>query len=497
MENKKRGLVEKTNGRQNAKEETSDIHHHHYYYYYYYSRRRRRRRTMFLNVLLLLVVLLGGTGKASSSSSSCSYQSGCNRPKQRFASSTLGNHDDDDVSITFRQTPNFPATMRDSVEKGVELAQSFLGKVSDVDVFMYEAQNASAQNPSAYEEINGLWCEATRDEVHGYCNDGAGNQEKAMNGENNVFASGKMTCAPCGEPAKKSTPIVITPGLDSSGEYYEHDTDWLIQGAIHEYSHAFQTLFGAHTPAWLMEGGAVQLEAVFSNHASRGTYRKTYEDHFKHTIFPAAIDLYGNTSVATWLTTYGSDRECENDIPPGGVNANPDVFYNVGAAAVAFAIYKANINHAADGGRTFADFWTNTEKHKGFWHSIVVDDYEFNIDTDWPSQVPEGTGWKGALANFTGHDSVAAFYADFEAWIKPGGVLKTPEEMSDILENSSDVDALSVEPFNNANSFMPRSCEASGGPPSSFFGVSSSATHSRFSLVVVVVSSCLVATLAL
>jgi len=87
----------------------------------------------------------------------------------------LGNHDDDDVSITFRQTPNFPATMRDSVEKGVELAQSFLGKVSDVDVFMYESQNASAQNPSAYEEINGLWCEATRDEVHGYCNNGAGN----------------------------------------------------------------------------------------------------------------------------------------------------------------------------------------------------------------------------------------------------------------------------------------------------------------------------------
>ena len=62
--------------------------------------------------------------------------------------------------------------------------------------------------------------------------------------------------------------------------------------------------------------------------------------------------------------------------------------------------------------------------------------------------------------------------------------------MSDILENSSDVDVLSVEPFNNANSFMPRSCEASGGPPSSFFGVSSSATHSRFLLVVVVVSSC-------
>ena len=213
-------------------------------------------------------------------------------------------------------------------------------------------------------------------------------------------------------------------GLDASGEYYEHDTNWLIQGAIHEYSHAFQTLFGAHTPAWLMEGGAVQLEAVFSNHASRGTYRKTYEDHFKHTIFPAAIDLYGDPSVATWLTTYGSDRECENDIPPGGVNANPDVFYNVGAAAVAFAIYKANINHAADGGRTFADFWTNTEKHKGFWHSIVVDDYEFNIDTDWPSQVPEGTGWKGALANFTGHDSVAAFYADFEAWIKPGAFSK-------------------------------------------------------------------------
>ena len=179
------------------------------------------------------------------------------------------------------------------------------------------------------------------------------------------------------------------------------------------------TLRSTHS-AWLMEGARYNWRPFFPT-THRGTYRKTYEDHFKHTIFPAAIDLYGNTSVATWLTTYGSDRECENDIPPGGVNANPDVFYNVGARGSSVCHIQSQHQPRGDGGRTFADFWTNTEKHKGFWHSIVVDDYEFNIDTDWPSQVPEGTGWKGALANFTGHDSVAAFYADFEAWIKPRG----------------------------------------------------------------------------
>ena len=253
-----------------------------------------------------------------------------------------------------------------------------------------------------------------------------------MNGENNVFASGKMTCAPCGEPAKKSTPIVITPagsvGLNSArhGLAYSRSHPRIL-------ARISDTLRSTHSS--VVDGrGRGTIGGRFFQPRSRGTYRKTYEDHFKHTIFPAAIDLYGNTSVATWLTTYGSDRECENDIPPGGVNANPDVFYNVGAAAVAFAIYKANINHAADGGRTFADFWTNTEKHKGFWHSIVVDDYEFNIDTDWPSQVPEGTGWKGALANFTGHDSVAAFYADFEAWIKPRAFSKRQRKCSTFLK---------------------------------------------------------------
>ena len=243
---------------------------------------------MFLNVLLLLVVLLGGTGEASSSSSSCSYQSGCviglNRDSRVEHFGEF--YDDDDVSITFRQTPNFPATMRDSVEKGVELAQSFLGKVSDVDVFMYEAQNASAQNPSAYEEQRSV-VRGDADEVHGYCNDGAGKLEKAMNGENNVFASGEDDVRALRRTGEEEYADCHHARVGFVGRVLRAR-----HGLAYSRSHPrilarFQTLFGAHTPAWLMEGGAVQLEAVFSNHASRGTYRKTYEDHFKHTIFPA------------------------------------------------------------------------------------------------------------------------------------------------------------------------------------------------------------------
>ena len=101
---------------------------------------------------------------------------------------------------------------------------------------------------------------------------------------------------------------------------------------------------------------------------------------------------------------------------------------------MAFAVIKANEKHALTGGRTFVDMWQG-QGAKGFWHAIQS--VESNPYRGWPSMVKEGTGWKKALADFTGYDTVAAFYEAFEAHVAPNGVLKTEAELLAFLDTGS------------------------------------------------------------
>jgi len=423
-------------------------------------------------MMMMVSTIVSISGPATVAGLTCPSESGCNRPMFKHSTLTIAPYAAvGSNEITYQESKNFPSNLKQSVETGIDMAQKLLGKVSGVSVFLYESQNSTAQDASAYTDIDSEWCEATRSVLGDYgCDESQRNREKAMAGTNNVYASHRDACqSDCGKGAVGAVPMVITSGLKDDGSYYDDVENQMTTFAIHEYTHAFQMHWGKHIPTWLMEGGAVFLEAVFSNDNSRASRDQTFSEYFKSHILPTVRDIYSDqTNFANWLTKFGSDRKCgDSDThPPPNVMPNEGVgaagYYQVGALAVAFATNKANANYTANGGRTFIDFWTSTVAGKGFWHSIdVVDnDYVFDDMVHWPSDVPEGKGWKKALCDFTGYATVEAFYADFEEFVAPNGAVKSVDDLAAILESDDSVDSLRSEFINAAATTSPNACEA-------------------------------------
>lgn len=432
-----------------------------------------RQMVSLVPVMMMMVsTIVSISGPATVAGLTCPSESGCNRPMFKHSTLTIAPYAAvGSNEITYQESKNFPSNLKQSVETGIDMAQKLLGKVSGVSVFLYESQNSTAQDASAYTDIDSEWCEATRSVLGDYgCDESQRNREKAMAGTNNVYASHRDACqSDCGKGAVGAVPMVITSGLKDDGSYYDDVENQMTTFAIHEYTHAFQMHWGKHIPTWLMEGGAVFLEAVFSNDNSRASRDQTFSEYFNSYILPTVRDIYSDqTNFANWLTKFGSDRKCgDSDThPPPNVMPNEGVgaagYYQVGALAVAFATNKANANYTANGGRTFIDFWTSTVAGKGFWHSIdVVDnDYVFDDMVHWPSDVPEGKGWKKALCDFTGYATVEAFYADFEEFVAPNGAVKSVDDLAAILESDDSVDSLRSEFINAAATTSPNACEA-------------------------------------
>ena len=423
-------------------------------------------------MMMMVSTIVSISGPATVAGLTCPSESGCNRPRFKHSTLTIAPYAAvGSNEITYQESKNFPSNLKQSVENGIDMAQKLLGKVSGVSVFLYESQSSTAQDASAYTDIDSEWCEATRSVLGDYgCDGSQRNREKAMAGTNNVYASHRDACqSDCGKGAVGAVPMVITSGLKDDGSYYDDVENQMTTFAIHEYTHAFQMHWGKHIPTWLMEGGAVFLEAVFSNDNSRASRDQTFSEYFNSYILPTVRDIYSDqTNFANWLTKFGSDRKCgDSDThPPPNVMPNEGVgaagYYQVGALAVAFATNKANANYTANGGRTFIDFWTSTVAGKGFWHSIdVVDnDYVFDDMVHWPSEVPEGKGWKKALCDFTGYATVEAFYADFEEFVAPNGAVKSVDDLAAILESDDSVDSLRSEFINAAATTSPNACEA-------------------------------------
>ena len=102
------------------------------------------------------------------------------------------------------------------------------------------------------------------------------------------------------------------------------------------------------------------------------------------------------------------------------------IYYDLGAFAVAMAITRADAKFGR-GAATINDFWTSAER--GFWRRTDIPYGPIDHVNGWPSDVPEGSGWRGALAAFLGDATTAEFYAQVEATIVSDGVVATTDEL--------------------------------------------------------------------
>eukprot|EP00948_MAST-09A_sp_MAST-9A-sp1_P000404 g404.t1 len=297
-----------------------------------------------------------------------------------------------------------------------------IGTASNTESFLLEPNGPTA----AYE---GLVKEMCKFDKH-LCNiNDVRAVADAQKGGGQYYLSARRDCG-CQQIIHDGNPLYYLPNEND-------DANMVYFRAIHEYTHAVQKSFFGDVPNWLMEGPAVYNECIFSNKPSFST--ESFASCMRNNI-RGAVELY-RSDYKTYLTTYGADRGCSgpaasdpnNPVPPngyvpGGDDAVHKLYYNVGPVATAFAIAKAANKSSDQGG--IVEFWTGTGK-KGYWHS--VEEYPLDPWSGWASQVPEGKGWKKALADFTGYSTTADFYAAFENWIAPGGQVKTVDELMELV----------------------------------------------------------------
>jgi len=360
---------------------------------------------------LLWALCCGGANAASS----CSAR-GCNFPTF-FSDMTMAAAGD---SIVYGKSANFDSATELAVKAGIDVAVNFLGQVSPVYVFLFEPGGTDQDYATLMDEA----CAWTEDHG-GDCDGLKGAKSNAQNGGGQYYASGISNCQTCSDVEKEN---VLT-GV--SLYFLPTDSDVASPGflsglAVHEYTHAFQKAAGGSPPSWLMEGGAVLNQCALG--LATGLW-SSFAGCLTHGgggggIVPNTRALYQSSPGTTFLASYGEDWCCGGNCPatpgfdpdyaPAGVPSFRLLYYDVGAVAILFAVERANANHVGDGGRTLVDFWSSPGS-AGFWHAI--DPHPISYTADWPSDVPEGKGWRKALSDFTGYADTAAFYADFEAYM--------------------------------------------------------------------------------
>ena len=341
--------------------------------------------------------------------------------------------------IAYVQTSGFKSSWRTATEAGVKLiVDTISGTPSPARAYLLEPAAASAMYADAMED----WCEFNNAKGESWC---GGAKDSAISGGGQYYASGVGECTCAGF----STVGVGFFMLPSSS-----DSDIAVtQRAVHEFTHVVQKAFGEN-PAWLMEGGAVFNECFFAR-------RIISTDSFASCMRSGGggggvtrnvIRLYTDFPNKKWLSDFGENWCCGSDCPAGRSELTNDqnrwLYYDVGAFAIAFAVHRANAHWASSGGRTSLDFWRS--ESKGFWHAIRP--YAgIDLVTGWPGDVPEGQGWKKALADFTGDATVAEFYAAFEEAVAPGGVVASEEALQVYLEPDADVYTMSGSKVDTAS----------------------------------------------
>ena len=243
------------------------------------------------------------------------------------------------------------------------------------------------------------------------------------------FASGTEGCV-CSTNVVNGVSMQIYPTVyDLSSDDAMKDTGFY--RTVHEYVHVWQSM-AAGSAGWLMEGTAVFTECVMGLKHLQQDWKGCLEQlgggggilrNARKMVSYAVSDGFGVTA-SDWLKIYGEFRpkageeldmleKSNPSVLGGGPGLGRMVYYDLGAAAVAFAITK-HVGLVADASVT--DFY------RVFYPSIEpVDDMQF---------VGDGQGWKKALLDFTGLRSMDDFYEELTMWLElPDGPMWT------VLEN--------------------------------------------------------------
>ena len=305
-------------------------------------------------------------------------------------------------------------SLQAAIEAGHKAAADFLGGVSNVSAFLWEMNGA---DDSVYANVKTAYCANADITGTSYCDQNAQSYINSAKAGQPKYAveGGKSECCG-GHNVNTRNGIYYTPSPTN-----EMDDATLSVLAAHEFTHVYQAMKGDYPPAWLMEGGAVHVQAMMThkfpqNSGFVNTYRKAFEfagGRQKPSI-EGTIAYYNTTVGKTQGLKHAEDRCCGDScgigLPESQLPMDGAVYYDIGAVAIAFAIHRSN--------RTSSDFWRNPNLGQGFWNTIPASTTTWDYLNGHASQVQEGQGWKRAFTAFTGYANMDDFYAAFNTWAK-------------------------------------------------------------------------------
>lgn len=334
------------------------------------------------------------------------------------------------------KSTGFSTSWETAIKGSVDTVRNFLGSASGNKFFLYGPNEADAN----YAALTTAWCDYTQpDAATRQSNCGTYEKDAAKNFQNPAYmVSGRTNACTCNDYTVEVAPVLFRPSPTDTAS-----TLWELTS--HEYTHAVQKAFGGPMPGWLMEGGAVHMQCMMGairplEHGGPVAYSECFKTGGGRSpgIIPNVRAMYSRSDAVNWLTLYGADRACgteavatyeqNNPLPTDDAFRYGDyIYYDTGALAVAYAIHKSN--------KTSSDFWRSCS---GFWHAHQP---YGNIDysTGWESDVPEGQGWRKALADFTGFATAAEFYANFESFVRPSGGVVSEAAVLAILESDASI----------------------------------------------------------
>jgi len=357
------------------------------------------------------------------------------------------------MPATWKESSGFDAALRKEYETAFNLATSFLGKYAAY-IYLLEPNG----DDSAYTSLVAHHCQhqgLVNPVFDGaFYKDACGKQPvaSAKQGGGKFFSQPTLACA-CKTVYSFDTSMFMIPSVGAAVAPQQ-------EALIHEYFHVYTSATTPLAPQWMSEGGAVLLRCLFSTTLKPADLFRDclYSGGGRSGIVPGVRKLYTPESTVAseqtaWLKVYGEDRKNDNPLSKlgnkgkmaDGTSYEDHVYYDAGAAAVLFAADRSAKHHGITTKQALINMFQSHEAGKGFW--LVAEDYtlDTSINKD-ASQVPEGAGWRKALAAYTGDDSVATFYTAFDNFAYALGA-KDGSALIALAPGDDDVKALIATPY--------------------------------------------------